>query len=123
MIKFIKVQAGSIIGSIADYITTIILVELFSCWYIFANLSGNIIGGTIQFILSRNWVFKENKGNTLSLVTKFVIFFLGNLILSSIGIYIFTHSLRINYLVSKTVTSVILGISYNYIVQKTFVFN
>ena len=82
MITFIKVQAASIIGSLADYLTTIILVELFGCWYVFANLIGNIAGGILQFMLSRYWVFKSGKHNTLLQAGKFVIFFLGNIVLS-----------------------------------------
>jgi putative flippase GtrA len=123
MITFIKVQAASIIGSVADYITTIFLVELFGCWYIYANLSGNIVGGTVQFVLSRHWVFKANKGNTLILAIKFIVFFAGNMVLSACGMYIFTHYLGINYLISKTLISVTLGVSYNYFVQKKLVFN
>ena len=119
---FIKVQAASILGSIADYLTTIILVEIFNCWYLFANFAGNICGGSLQFILSRNWVFKGNKGKMRTHAIKFILFFLGNLLLSAAGIYFFTHYLRINYLISKTLTSVLLGISYNYFMQKKFVF-
>jgi putative flippase GtrA len=122
MITFIKVQAGSIIGSVADYLTTIILVELFHSWYVFANLTGNLVGGTIQFMLSRTWVFKKNRDKTGPLAARFAIFFSGNLVLSAAGIYIFTRYLGINYLISKTLTSVILGVSYNYFVQKKYVF-
>jgi putative flippase GtrA len=122
VITFFKVQAASIIGSLADYLTTIILVELFHSWYVFANLTGNLVGGAVQFMLSRNWVFKKNRDKTGLVAARFVIFFSGNLILSAVGIYIFTHYLGINYLISKTLTSVILGVSYNYFVQKKFVF-
>ena len=122
MITFIRVQAASILGSIADYLTTIILVEVFHCWYLYANLAGNICGGSLQFILSRNWVFKADKGNTGSQVIKFILFFAGNIFLSAAGVYFFTHYLRINYIISKTLTSVLLGTSYNYIMLKKFVF-
>jgi putative flippase GtrA len=122
MITFFKVQAASIIGSIADYLATIILVELFQTWYVFANLTGNIVGGSLQFLISLYWVFKANKDNTWLLAAKFVIFFSGNLLLSTALIYLFTHFCHINYLISKTLTSVILGLTYNYFVQKKFVF-
>jgi len=122
MITFIKVQAASILGSIADYLTTIILVEIFHCWYLYANLAGNICGGSLQFILSRNWVFHADKGKTGNQAFKFILFFGGNILLSAAGVYFFTHYMRINYIISKTITSVLLGISYNYIMLKKFVF-
>ncbi len=122
MRTFLKVQAASILGSLADYLVTILLVELFNCWYLVANGIGNICGGCMQFILCRNWAFKS-QGNKIPVqVFRFFIVFAGNLILSAAGIYFFTQYLRFNYLVSKTIVSVILGVSYNYILQKKFVF-
>ncbi len=123
MITFIKVQAASILGSMADYLITIILVEIFHCWYLYANLTGNICGGSLQFILSRNWVFQADKGKTGNQAFKFILFFAGNILLSAAGVYFFTRFLGINYIISKTLTSVLLGISYNYLMLKKFVFS
>jgi len=122
MITFIKAQAAAILGSLADFLTTIILVEFFHCWYIVANLVGNICGGTAQFLLSRNWAFKAAEGRMPVQIIKFILVFAGNLLLSAIAVYFFTHYLHINYIISKTISSVLLGISYNYILQKKFVF-
>jgi putative flippase GtrA len=122
MSDFIKVQIASILGSIADYLITILMTEVFKCWYLISNLTGNILGGFVQFLLCRNWVFKNSKGKMRMQVTKFVLVFAGNLLLSAAGVYFFTSLLRFNYIVSKTVTSIILGVSYNYFMQKKFVF-
>jgi|SRR5450432_133936 len=119
---FIKVQAASIAGSMADYFTTILLVESFSWNYISANLVGNILGGTAQFLLCRQWAFQAKAGKMQMQIIKFILVFAGNLILSAGGIYFFTHLLGINYLISKTIVSVLLGISYNYFLQKKYVF-
>ena len=94
MITFIKVQAASILGSLADYLITIILVEIFHCWYLYANLAGNICGGSLQFILSRNWVFHADKEKTGNQAFKFILFFAGNILLSAAGIYLFTQLFR-----------------------------
>ena len=122
MITFLKVQAASILGSLADYLTTIILVEIFNCWYLIANFAGNICGGTAQFLLCRNWAFVGGNSSMQIQIMKFIFVFIGNLLLSAASIYLFTHYLRINYLISKTITSVLLGVSYNYYMQKKFVF-
>ena len=122
MVTFIKMQAASVLGSIADYVTTIFLVEVLHCWYLVANLAGNIIGGSAQFILCRNWAFKVSGNKVKPQALKFILVFIGNLILSAAGVYLLTHYLRINYIISKTITSVLLGVSYNYIMQKQFVF-
>jgi putative flippase GtrA len=122
MRTFLKVQAASILGSVADYLTTIILVEIFNSWYLIANFIGNVFGGTAQFLLCRNWAFGGGNRNIQIQIMKFMFVFAGNLLLSAAGIYIFTHYVRINYLISKTITSVLLGVSYNYFMQKKFVF-
>jgi putative flippase GtrA len=122
MITFIKVQAASILGSLADFLTTIILVEVFHCWYILGNFIGNICGGTLQFILCRNWAFQAGEGKIPFQAFKFALVFVGNILLSAAGVFLLTHYLGINYIISKTITSVFLGVSYNYILQKKFVF-
>ena len=122
MFTFIKVQVASVLGSLADYLITIILVEVFDRWYLLANLAGNIFGGSIQFILCRTWAFKIKGKIRQDQVMKFVLVFIGNLILSAAGIYFFTNCLGVNYIISKTITSIVLGLTYNYFMQKKFVF-
>jgi putative flippase GtrA len=123
MFTFVKVQAASVLGSLADYLMTILLVEVFSSWYLPANLAGNICGGSMQFILCRSWAFGIKGSLRHQQVFKFVLVFIGNLILSAAGIYFFTHNMKMNYIISKTITSIFLGLTYNYIMQKKFVFS
>ncbi len=54
---------------------------------------------------------------------KFGIVIIGNLLLSAAGVYFFTIWFHLNYLLSKTIVSIVLGVSYNYIMQKKFVFS
>ncbi|HXB44051.1 MAG TPA: GtrA family protein [Puia sp.] len=122
MFTFLKVQAASILGSFADFLITICLVEFFHWWYILGNLMGNISGAIAQFILCRNWAFHADRKKISPQVIKFILVWVGNILLSAAGVYFFTHFLRFNYIVSKTVTSALLGVSYNYFLQKKFVF-
>jgi len=122
MREFIKVQIGSILGSLADFAITILCTEFGLSWYLFSNLMGNCAGGLIQFTLSRRWIFKKNGTNISRQLIKYVVFFLGNLFLSGLGVYLLTQYLHINYIVSKLICSILLGISYNFYMQKYFVF-
>ena len=123
MLVFLKAQAAAILGSLVDFLITIVLVEVFHAWYVAGNLAGNIAGATMQFFLCRNWAFNAAERKMETQIFKFIIVWLGNFALSAAGIYFFTHGLKINYIISKTIVSVILGVSYNYILQKKFVFN
>ena len=119
---FLKVQAASIIGSFVYFITTFLSVDFFHFPHLPGVFIGNIFGGTAQFILCRNWVFKSGDGKILMRILKFVLVWLGNLMLSEAGVYFFTHFLKLDYKISVIATSVFLGVSYNYVMQKKFVF-
>lgn len=119
---FFKAQAVAVAGSVADYGMTILLVEGFHIQYVFSNFLGNITGGTLLFLMSRQWVFKAASGNIHIQMVKFVLVFAGNLLLSAAGIYFLTKCTGLNYLFSKTVISVFLGLTYNYFMQKKIVF-
>ena len=54
--------------------------------------------------------------------TRFILAFAGNLALSAAGVYLMTGFLGFNYIISKTFTSILLGVTYNYHVQKKYVF-
>jgi len=120
--EFIKVQIGSILGNAADFLVTILCTELGLSWYLISNILGNCTGGIIQFALSRQWIFKKSKSGIPGQLLKFLLFFLGNIFLSAAGIYFFTQYLHIHYIISKLLSSFLLGLSYNYYMQKYFVF-
>jgi putative flippase GtrA len=119
---FIRIQVASILGSMADYAATILLTEISRCPYLISNFLGNIIGGTAQFNLCRHWAFKNAKGRMPVQATRFILAFAGNLVLSAAGVYLMTRFLGLNYIISKTCTSILLGVTYNYHIQKKYVF-
>ena len=119
---FVKAQSASIIGSAADYFVTILLTEIVHIPYMASSLAGNTSGGTIQFMLCRNWAFTGNRGRVKNQILKFIVVFAGNLILSAAGLYALTSYCKMNYLIAKTIVFVVLGMTYNYILQKNFVF-
>ena len=122
MITYLKAQAASIIGSLADFFITILLKEAFHCWYLSANMTGNIVGAIAQFILCRNWAFNAANGKMNGQILKFIFVWIGNIILSAVGVYALTNYLGINYIISKIIVSAFLGLTYNYFLQKNFVF-
>ena len=122
MLTFIKAQAASIVGSLADFFITILLTEFFHCWYIAGNAAGNITGAVIQFILCRNCAFNATEKKAGFQIVKFVLVWGGNILLSAGGVYLLTNYFGLHYIVSKLIVSATLGLTYNYILQKRFVF-
>jgi putative flippase GtrA len=122
VITYLKAQTTAILGSGVDFLVTFILYKLLHYDIILANLTGNICGAITQFILSRNWAFKAGDGKISQQIAKYVFVWIGNLALSAGGVYFFTHLLHLDGIIAKIITSVILGLTYNYIMQKKFVF-
>lgn len=122
MVTFFKAQAASLAASLTDFLTTIFLVEVLGCWYLSASITGTILGGITHFLISRNWVFDAREKGIPRQVIKYILVWVGNLTLNGLGVFIITHYLNVNYVISKMVVSIIIGITYNYLLQKKFVF-
>ncbi len=122
ILTFLKTQAASIVGSLADFLVTIVLVEVFHAWYVAGNFAGNICGAVTQFLLCRDWVFRSTDGKLYDQVLKYILVWAGNLLLSAAGVYLLTHFGGLKYFYSKLITSVLLGLSYNYLLMRKFVF-
>jgi putative flippase GtrA len=122
MSTFIKAQASSIISTFFDFLTTVVCKEFFYFWYVIASLIGTLVGGATNFALGRAWVF-DRKGKKIPVqVAKYIIIWNGNLLLSTLGVFVVTHYVGLSYLISKMIVSVTVGVSYNYLLQKKFVF-
>ena len=123
MATFVKAQASSFIASLFDFLTTIVCKEFFYLWYVIASLIGTIVGGVTNFALGRVWVFKKRKEKTIPLqIVKYLVVWGGNLLLNTGGVFFVTHYIGLSYIVSKVLVSLSVGASYNYFLQKKFVF-
>lgn len=123
MRTFLKAQTSSLIASGVDFSVMIILVEVLGIWYLPASVTGTIIGGFTNFSLGRRWVFKARQKRVKEQIIKYFIVWIGYLALAAIGVYAVTQFIGIKYyVISKIMVTVLLGISYNYLLQKKFVF-
>ena len=73
-------------------------------------------------MLGRRWVFKATEKGIPIQAIKYLLVWMGNLVLVSGGVYVVTNYGRINYVLSKMLVSVVIGSTYNYLMQKRFVF-
>jgi len=122
MSTFFKVQTASLTASIIDFSLTIICVQILGFWYIIGTILGTVCGAIVNFMLGRNWVFNSKASSIKSQVLKYAIVWTGYLLIVTTGVFLLTHFAGINYLLSKVVTTGIIGIPYNYFLQKKFIF-
>lgn len=122
MIQFLKAQASSLIATVADFLVTIVCKEILGMWYLLANILGVISGGLVNFWINRDWVFNGREKAARYQAIRYFVIWTGNLLLNAAGVWLLTQYSSFNYLVSKTVVSLIVGWTYNYFLQKNFVF-
>jgi putative flippase GtrA len=123
MKTFARAQIASLVASIVDFWVTIILKEWLGFWYVSASATGTIAGGVTNFSMGRQWVFKSFNRQTEIQLFRYLLVWLGYLILTTSGVYLLTHYTPMTYLISKVIVSLFMAISYNYPLQKKFVFS
>ena len=122
MLVYIKSQISSLIASIFDFAITLGLKELNIIGTLFAGITGTICGGIINFITNRNIVFSSTNENIKNQIYKYFLVWIGYLCFSSILFYFLTYYCKLNYVLSKLITALSLGLTYSYLLQKHFVF-
>jgi putative flippase GtrA len=123
MNTFARAQIASLVASGVDYLVTILLVEFVGVWYVWSSAIGTISGGLTNFSMGRRWVFKSYDRQTRIQLMRYGIVWMGYLLLTTQGVYLLTHFTPLTYIVSKLIVSLFMGISYNFPLQKRFVFS
>jgi putative flippase GtrA len=116
--RLVKAQAASLAGTIVDFLVTITCVEVLHSWYLLATVLGNAAGGITNFYL----VFQASQHSAQLQGIRYFMVWLGSMLLNAAGVYLFTQVLRLNYVYSKIVVSLFVGIGFNYLLQQYFVF-
>lgn len=120
--RLLKAQAASAAGTTVDFLVTIGLVEGLHCWYLLATALGNAAGGITNFYLGRHLVFKATQQRARLQGVRYLVVWLGSMLLNAGGVYLLTELLHANYLLSKVAVSLVVGIGFNYFMQLYFVF-
>ena len=122
MLLFFRAQASSLIATLVDFFTTLILVELFMQHYLMASVLGAIAGAVTNFMINRQWAFNATEESVRKQSMRYVLVWTGSLMLNTSGLYLLTYFLNIKYIIYKIIVSLIVGIGFNYVLQKKYVF-
>ncbi|MEI6683866.1 MAG: GtrA family protein [Bacteroidota bacterium] len=122
MMIFLRSQVASLLATLVDFLTTILLRELFGIWYLAATSVGSLCGGVAGFLLGRHFTFRAGDGKPVRQAIRYLLVWTGSILLNVTGVFLLTTPGHLNYIVSKVIASVIVGIFFNYLLQKYFVF-
>lgn len=126
ILTFTKSQASAFIGGMVDYGLMVFTTEMFHIHYLIGIVIGGVIGALVNFTLNKLWAFKEKDlkyTNSLkNQLFKFTITVLNSIMLKSMGTYILTSRLGLDYKISKLVVDLVVSVLFNYTLQKEWVF-
>ncbi len=119
---FIRYNISSVIATLIDFLVLVILTEYFAVWYLISAITGAVSGGVTSFLLGRNWAFNNKSGNVYRQAVRYTITWIGSIFLNVGGLYFFVDILNIQYVLSKVIISTLVGLGFNYLMQKYFIF-
>ena len=121
--SFLRYNVSAGTASICDFLMLIFCKEILGIYYVTATFLGAVTGATIAFILGRNWTFISKDGKVSSQGMRFLLVVSGSVMLNTVGVYIFTDVFLVpHYTISKVMVAVMVGLCYNFPMQRYFVF-
>lgn len=122
MSTFARAQLSALTASVIDLLVTVLLVEAAGMVPGPATLGGNLTGAGSNFLLNRRWTFRATAERIHRQALRYALVWCGYLALSYGAMVAGTQWIGASYLVVKVVSAVALGIGYNYVLHKRFVY-
>lgn len=122
LISFFRYNLVAVLATSIDFLTLIFLTELIGIWYLWSTVIAAIAGAFTAFLLSRYWVFVSLESKIHHQVIRYFLVAIGSVALNSFGVYTLTEFAEVQYMISKGITALVVGVGYNYLLGRYFVF-
>ncbi len=109
-------------ATVVDFLVFILLTEVFEVWYVVTTFISAISGGIAAFILNRNWAFMGRDGHISQQAKRYFSVWGSSILLNTSGLYLLVESTNIDAIVSKIIVSVVVGLGFNFLMNRFFVF-
>jgi putative flippase GtrA len=119
---FFKAQLSSLLATAADFLLTGCFAELVHLHYTVAVMLGALGGAFTNFAINRYWSFNAQAMPVRQQTYRYGLVWLGSVLLNVSGVYLLTRFFGMHYMISKMIVAVIVGLSFNYLLQKEYVF-
>lgn len=123
ILTFSKAQFSSWVASAVDFAVTILLAEMIGVWYAYATFIGAISGGITNCCINYRWVFHAFGMKKKYIAVRYMIVWGGSILLNTYGTYFLTELSGFNFIISKVIVAVLVGLFWNYQMQCRFVFS
>lgn len=122
ILSFFKYQAAAIFATLIDFAVFFIVKDEFHVWYVAATAIGAFCGALINFILCRNWAFSSKEKKLATQISRYTMVSIGSLVLNTLFVFVVTELFLIHENYSRIFTAIIVAVTYNFTLQKYYVF-
>lgn len=122
MVLLARHQLGALVATAVDFATMIATVELGLCGPVAATAVGALTGATVNFWLSRTWIFAATGGGTFAQALRYAAVSLASLGWNTVGEYVAVHWLGLQYVMGRVIVAVLVSVGWNYPMHRNFVF-
>ena len=120
--SFLRYNVVAVSATLIDFLVFVFLFEALHIWYVEATFIGAISGGILAYFLNRNWVFVSKEGRLSKQAIKFLLVWGSSILLNTLGLYLIVENTQINEVISKIIVAVVVGLGFNFLMNKFFVF-
>lgn len=120
--SFFRYNIIAITATSVDFVLLVFLTEVLQFWYLFSAFLGAFAGGVTAFILGRNWAFMKKDGKLSVQAIKYSAVWVASIILNTTALYLAVEYLGLQYIISKIIVAIIVGIGFNFLMQKYYIF-
>lgn len=120
--SFLKSQASSFIATAVDFAVLIFCTEILHIYYVLSTAIGSVVGAIISFFLGRNWAFRRKDGKFSYQALRYLFVSITSLFLNTNGVFFLTEYFDIQYIISKLIVSILVGVFFNFFMFRYFVY-
>lgn len=120
--SFIRYNIVAGLATATDFLVLVLLTEVFQLWYMFSGIMGALGGGIVSFIIERNWAFRKRSGNIYLQSLKYSAVWVTSILLNITGLFLLVEYFHIHYILSKVIVAVVVGMGFNFLTHRYFIF-
>lgn len=120
--SFYRYNIVALTSTAVDFSVLIFFTEVLQFWYLFSAFLGAFVGGVTGFILGRNWVFKKKEDMLSTQAIRYLLVWVSSILLNTIGLYLVVEFIGVQYIISKIIVALVVGVVFNFLMHKNFTF-
>jgi putative flippase GtrA len=114
-------QLSSLVATGVDYVIMIACVSLFGLSPVVGTVLGALCGAVTSFTLGRRWVFDARRGDLRGQALRYAMVSAVSLCCNAGGEWLLLR-VGLQYVLARVVTSIVVGIGWNFPMHRHFVF-